>query len=281
MDRAQQIPQPADAPRLLADQVLAAEDEQAQLGIELTDAGQRPQVVAGADLVGDHPGVTRIAFVLATASSSPGVFDHQARNVDHVQAGVSEHHLQQPGDTADNVDPDLHRAGRRGQAQQLIGQHSDLARHVVHAPAQHRHRLAGARVQAGGHSPVKFLSHVDTDRYVHGASSHGRGRGRGGVSLPPAVVALPSDDPQRLISGQERAARQAALRPEPSATVMKAIPVPLTRARSRLTSLAPSSPGSRPRPSGGLRPALTPALGGALSQLPEAGQNNSYEGRAS
>ncbi|MBO0808963.1 MAG: hypothetical protein J2P32_11770, partial [Actinobacteria bacterium] len=67
MDRAQQIPQPCNAPRLVADQVFAAGHEQAQLGIEFADAGQLPQVVPGADLVGDDPRVTRIAFVLAAA----------------------------------------------------------------------------------------------------------------------------------------------------------------------------------------------------------------------
>jgi hypothetical protein len=39
----------------------------------------------------------------------------------------------------------------------------------------------------------------------------------------------------------------------------------------RLSSVAPSSPGSRPSPAGGLRPALTPAPGGAFQAVPEQG----------
>jgi hypothetical protein len=39
---------------------------------------------------------------------------------------------------------------------------------------------------------------------------------------------------------------------------------------TRSTSVVPSSPASRPSPPGGLRPALTPALGGTVSPPSEA-----------
>ena len=46
-------------------------------------------------------------------------------------------------------------------------------------------------------------------------------------------------------------------------------------ARSRAPSMAPSSPASRPRPPGGLRPALTPTPGDAHQQRPGAGRTGS------
>src|SRR3954447_22686527 len=47
-------------------------------------------------------------------------------------------------------------------------------------------------------------------------------------------------------------------------------------ARFRLPSVAPSSPRSRPRPAGGLRPALTPAAGGT----PRTAAGTRHEERA-
>jgi hypothetical protein len=60
----------------------------------------------------------------------------------------------------------------------------------------------------------------------------------------------------------------------PSATSKRCAPVSDRTGRRQLDarparqSMAPSSPASRPRPAGGLRPALTPAAGGADKHRP-------------
>jgi hypothetical protein len=56
-DPRQQIAQPAHAPRLVADEIAAAADQQPDLGVDLCARIDRAQVATVADLVGDHPGV--------------------------------------------------------------------------------------------------------------------------------------------------------------------------------------------------------------------------------
>jgi hypothetical protein len=56
-DRRQQVAQPADAPRLVANELAAPADQQPDLGVDLAERLDGPQVAALTDLVGDHGGV--------------------------------------------------------------------------------------------------------------------------------------------------------------------------------------------------------------------------------
>jgi hypothetical protein len=110
VDRGQQVAQPVDAARLVADEFTAARDEQSDLGVELAGRLDRSQVAAVANLVGDDCGVARVALVLAAADALAGAVDRQPGDVDDLDAGVQQHRRQQAGNAADDVDADRHGA---------------------------------------------------------------------------------------------------------------------------------------------------------------------------
>ena len=73
---------------------------------------------------------------------------------------------------------------------------------------------------------LSFATSMPTATSISLPSPHSR------MQLLPAVLALHSDGSQSLISSQKEAARQAAMRPEPSrTTALKAIPAPLAHRR--------------------------------------------------
>jgi hypothetical protein len=129
------------------------------------------------------------------------------------QIGAGEHEFEQAGDATEDVDADLDRLALSEQAGDLLDQAIDRRGRVVHPLTQSGKRLAGVRIKAGSHRPVVLLGHVDADGYIHFAPFT-----RSPVRLLPAVLALPSDGSQSLISGQKEAAGQAAKPPEPSPT---------------------------------------------------------------
>jgi hypothetical protein len=70
-DRGQQVTQPADAARLIADELAAAADQQPDLGVDLDDRVDRAQIAAVSDLVGDHAGVLGIALCARRRRGGP------------------------------------------------------------------------------------------------------------------------------------------------------------------------------------------------------------------
>jgi hypothetical protein len=165
--------------------------------------------------------------VLAADGALAGAVDGQPRHVDEGETGLRQHRLGQAGDAADDVQADAHAAAQLGQVR---NESSDGARRVVQLAVD-----AHDAVGVDGGDPVRFLGDVDADADMHGPSRQLT------VLRPPAraVVALPSDDPQSLISGRDGLAAPGDLRPEPSwAASMKTIPAPPPRRD-------PGMPGSR------------------------------------
>jgi hypothetical protein len=215
VDADQQVVQAGQAAGLLNLQVAAPTDQQPQPKVQLAGGLDGPQVAAGADLLGDHPGITRVAVVLAAGGALAGPVDRQPRDVDQPQPGRQKHRLGQPSDAADHIQADDRLLTQRIQ---VIDQPLERGGVVGHALVQHD--LAEV-IDGGG--PVDVLGDVDPNPDPH--------------RLPPAaaVVALPSltgialhsDWSQSLISGPGRAAGQGELHHKPStAASMTTIPTP-------------------------------------------------------
>ena len=216
MDRGQQVVQPAQAAGLLIGQVAAAAGQQPDLQVQLHAGLDGPQIAAGADLVGDHPGIARVALAFAAAGRLAGPVDGQPGHIDQPEAGHGEHGLDQVGDPPDHVHPHHQPLA---EAAQLLDQGPDRGRVVVHPPV--KHHLAGVVDHTG---PVDLFGDVDPDPHPH-------------LVLPPTPMrlsllflagnALHSDGSQSLISGPGRAAGQGDLPPEPwTAASLRTIPTP-------------------------------------------------------
>jgi hypothetical protein len=182
---------------LLGDQVAAAAGQQPDLQVQFAGRLDGAQVGSGADLVGDHPGIAGVAFVLAAAGGLAGSVDGQARDVDQLQAGRQQHRLAQAGHPTDHVQADYRPLVS---LPQLVDQRLERGRVVVHPPVpQHPAGIVDCT------GPVDFLGDVDSDPDAH-------------AILPPTLlrfplpflagIALHSDESQSLISGPGRAAGQ-------------------------------------------------------------------------
>jgi hypothetical protein len=227
MDRGEQVAQPVDAARLVADQLAATTDEQPDLGVQLAGGLDRAQVAPVTHPVGDDRGVARVALVLAARRALARATDRQPRDVHDLDPGFEQHRGQHARDAADDVDADLQRPAI-AQTLQSLDERGQRRRRVVHTPAEDR--LAVAAIH--GLNPVKVLGHVDADRdpFVHVSSS--MTRDRPGALTPD--VALPSDRSQCLISGDGERTRRGEQPPEPStAASMKSILAsPTTKGRA-------------------------------------------------
>jgi hypothetical protein len=217
VDADQQVVQAGQAAGLLDLQVAAPAHQQPQLQVQLAGGLDGPQVAAGADLLGDHPGIARVAFVLAAGGALAGPVDRQPRDVDQPQPGSAQQRLGQRGDAADHVQAD-HRLAT--QPTQVIDQPLEGGGLIGHPLVQHH--LANI-VNCGG--PVDVLGDVDSNPDPH--------------RLPPTAavfalssltgIALHSDWSQSLISGSGRAVGRGELRHKPSpAASMTTIPTPPT-----------------------------------------------------
>lgn len=80
--------------------------------------------------------------------------------MDHLPASAELHHLQQPGDAADEAH--LHRLTLLDAAGELVEELPARCRGVVHPEAEHAHRLTALAVQPGDHRPTKLFGHIDT-----------------------------------------------------------------------------------------------------------------------
>ena len=218
VNRGQQIALAIDAPCLVGDQLAAAADQQPDLGIDLARRIDRPQIAPLSDLIGDHARVSGIAFVLAADRALTRAVDRQARDVHDRDPGLGEHRAQQSGDPADDVDADPQRPVLGAQPPQLVDQRGQRVRPIVDAAVQQQ--LATGRLDRRG--PLELLGDIDPDSDCHPSPPHSV------VQVKPLSpdLALQSDDPQCLISGDREAARQGEQPPEPSrAASMKTIPV--------------------------------------------------------
>jgi hypothetical protein len=215
VDADQQVVQAGQPAGLLDLQVTAAANQQPQLQVQLADRLDSSQVAAGPDLFGDHPGITRVAFVLAAGGALAGPVHGQPRDMDQPEPGRPQHRLGQPGDPAHHIQPD-HRLAT--QPSQRLDQALEGGGLVGHPLIQHH--LAKV-IDRGG--PVDVLGNVDPHPDPH--------------RLPPpaAVLALPShtgialhsDRSQSLISGPGRAVGRGELHHKPSpAASMTTIPTP-------------------------------------------------------
>jgi hypothetical protein len=215
VDADQQVMQASQAAGLLDLQVPSAAHQQPQLQVQLTHRLDGSQVTAGADLLGNHPGITRVAFVLTPGGALAGPVDRQPRHMDQPEPGHPEHCLGQPGDPAHHIQADHRHPTQRIQPIDQLLEGSRVIRHPL-VP----HHLAEV-IDSGG--PVHVLGDVDPNPDPH--------------RLPPPVtvpalsshagIALHSDWSQSLISGPGRAVGRGELRPKPStAASMTTIPTP-------------------------------------------------------
>lgn len=219
VDAGEQVAQPAKPAGPVGDQFAAATDQQPQLDVDSVGLGDWPQVIAGADLVGDDTGVFGVALAFPTQGGAAGAVDRQSGHVHQPQTGVQDHRLNQPGDPAEHI-----RRHRRSPARglgrlNLADQRLDRLRGVGHAAAGELLARRGSQE----HRPVQLLGHIDAYRQWHTAPSSSAIPAR----HPSTVHALHSDRSQCLISGQTKAAGPGAKPPEPSrAASMQIIPAP-------------------------------------------------------
>ena len=151
--------QAAKAAGLLVNQVAAASDQETKLEVDLGAGLDRPQVVAGAHLVGDDAGVARVALGLAADRALAGPVYGQARHVDQAEAGRRQHRFGKAGDAADHVEADGDLALERAQ---LGDQRLDRVGLVRHRSIdEHRARVVDRR------HPMRRLGDVDPDRDSH------------------------------------------------------------------------------------------------------------------
>jgi len=213
-DAHQQVVHAGQALGLGIDQVAAPADEQPDLEIEFARRIDRPQVGAGADLVGDGACVTRIGLVLAAGGALAGAVDGQARDVNERQPCCGQHGFGKAGDATNDIEADAYGAAK---ADELFDQRRDVRRRVRQLAIE-----ANQAVGIDGGDPMRLLGDIDPNTDRHGAPRQLR------IRRPArAVVALHSDRSQSPISGRGGVAVPGDLPPEPSwAASMKTIPAP-------------------------------------------------------
>ncbi len=225
VDAGQQVAQATDAGGGLLGQRGAVADQEPQFDGGLLGQSDGPQVVAEHDLLGDHPGITRVGLVLPSPGAAAGPVDGQAGHVDAGQAGGQQHRGQQSGDAAHQVQPDGQSVVFGLDGTQLADGLFNRFRVVADPVAEQR----SAAVVDGG-QPVEVLADVEARGGGHDAPLAVQRVAR----LLPPVLALLSDGPQSLISSPEEVAGQGEQPLQPSrAASMKSIPAPLARPHRR------------------------------------------------
>ncbi len=210
----EQVAQARRAPGLLGDELAAAADEEADLGVERAGRVHRAQIGPRAREFGDDGRVLRIGLALAAPDALPRPVHRQARRVDQRQPGLGEHRAQKARRAAEHVD-----GGPRGSGLQcldLADQRPDGGRVVVHPMAEQHPRVA-----VHGAGPVDLPGHIDPDEDIHSSLRR---------RFPPrhpalAVVALQSDGSRSLISGRDGPRKRGEMPPEPSRAASM-IPIP-------------------------------------------------------
>lgn len=163
--------------------------------------------------------------MLAADRAAAGTVDRQTRDVDHRQAGVEQHRLEQAGDPTEQVDT---HPGRT-----VLGLRSlDLPDQVLNRRRRVLDRLATQHPAGLGSldlGPMNLFGHIyaHCHRHVHPPFARPRG-----VQPLPAVHAYTAIDR----SSNQRSGRSGEAGAEPtwpsSAAVMKAIPASPARTRS-------------------------------------------------
>jgi hypothetical protein len=189
-DTNQQVVRAGQALGLGIDQVAPPTDEQPDLEIAFGRRIDRPQVGAGADLVGDGARVARIGLVLAPHGALAGAVDGQARDVNERQPRCGQHGFGKAGDAPNDIEADAYGAAK---ADELLDQRRYVSRRVRQLAIKANHAVG-----IDGRDPMRLLGDIDPNTDPHGAPRQVI------VTRHPAraVVALHSDGSQRLESNQ-------------------------------------------------------------------------------
>jgi len=109
------------------DQIAPSSNQQPDLEVELGGGLDRPQIGAGAHLVGDSARIAGVGLVLATDRALAGAVNGQAGHMDEGEPGRCEHGFGQACDTTDDIQADADGAAERTE---LVGKTGDIRRCV-------------------------------------------------------------------------------------------------------------------------------------------------------
>lgn len=216
-ERPQHVAYAGGAACLVGDEVLASRNEQTDIGVDLADRLDCPQVRARSCQLGDNGGILRVGLGLSAAYALSCPVDGETGRVDEPEACFADHGADKRCHAAEHVE----RNGNvvRAQGFDPLDETGDCGRIVVDG---HREDDIGIAVDGAG--PMGLLGNVDTDEQLHG---HLPGSGcprQPGI----AVVALHSDGSHSLISGRTGRRERVDMPPEPSrAASMMSMPAPL------------------------------------------------------
>ena len=227
-DADQQVVHAGQALGLGIDEVAAPADEQPDLEIEFGCRLDRPQVGAGADLVGDGARVARIGLVLAADGALAGAVDGQARDVDEREPRFGQHGFGKAGDATNDIEADAYGAAKAASS-------SISAAMSVGVFGSLRSRRTTPSESTAVTQCTSLAISIPTLIRMAPPGVEGRRSAR-------AVVALHSDGSQSLISGRGGVAVPGDLPPEPSwAASMKTIPAPPPSEKPDTRRLVPKS----------------------------------------